>query len=181
MTEALTGQPQAGSEADLRRQISKQQLQNTLRDLQANPNDPDAREAFRSSIENAYKLQADSQRLANENALSYMSDPRLMEAARGRTNLDIQKEDARTKNDIARLTTAGQQQMLGLDKLIDNSQWLSNSTRTGNSDVMNYLREEAALNRAFMEKEREDRRKPTLDGLFKNLIAGAAVASQFLG
>lgn len=177
LTETLTGQPTAGSEADLRQQISKRQLQNSLRDLQANPNDPNARAAFLSSVE----LLDDSQRRANENALSYMDDPRLKRAASYRTELDIQKEDARAKNDIARLTSAGQQQMLGLDKLIDRDTRLAGLTRESNSDLLNYLSGEAALNRAFMEREREDRRKLTITGLLNSLSKGALAVGVIKG
>lgn len=177
LTSLVTGEPPKGSDDDLRKQIQSEQLRQTLASFQRNPNDPGARDAFLGTLKAAQGLNVAGQRAMNDVSLDYVSDPRLMSAAQGKTNLEIQKERAKAANEINLLKTEAQQRMLGLDKLTEHEYRLAGGSQADtNREVLNFLREAQDKNLAAQAAAR----KPnfgTVAGLLGSL--GLAAASLF--
>jgi hypothetical protein len=177
LTSALTGEPPKGSDEDLRKQIQSEQLRQTLASFQKNPNDPAARDAFLGTLKAAQGLNIAGQRAMNDVSLDYVSDPRLMSAAQGKTNLEIQRERAKATNEIDLLKTESQQRMLGLDKLTEHEFRLAGGSQADtNREVLNFLREAQDKNLAAQAAARRPN-LGTVAGLLGSL--GLAAASLF--
>lgn len=177
LTTALTGQPTKGSDDDLRRRIQSAQLKQTLESFQRNPNDPAARNTFLETLKTAQGLNVEGQRATNEENLRYLSDPRLMGAAKGKTDLEIQKERAKADNEIALLKTEAQQRMQGLDKLTDHEWRLAGGSQADtNKSVLEFLAQAQDKNLAAQAAARRPNFN-SIAGLLGSL--GLAAASLF--
>ena len=171
---ALTGEPPKGSDQDLQKQIQTETLKKQLADLQKNPNDPNTVNSFLETLKTAQGLSTARQRDSNETNLQYFSDPRLLQAANSKADIEIRKNTAKTGDEINLLEAEAQQRMLGLDKITDHEWRLAGGSQADtNNAVLSFLERAHDKNLAAQ----KEARRPNIPALLGGL--GATALSLF--
>lgn len=163
---ALTGEPAKGSDQDLQKQIQTETLKKQLADLQKNPNDPNNVNSFLKTLKTAYGLSTAGQRGLNAANLEYLSDPRLLQAANSKADIDIRKNTAKTGDEINLLKAEAQQRMLGLDKITDHEWRLAGGSQADtNNAIMSFFERAHDKNLAAQKEARRSNIPALLGGL----------------
>lgn len=171
---AITGEPPAGSQADLERKIRMAELQRQYDNLRKDPNDGQATQKFLETLRTVQGLNQEGRRSENEITLDYVTDERFGRAANDKLDRRIKQDRASTENEISRLTAEAQQRMLGLDRITDHEYRLAGGSQTDtNRDVLAFLSEAHDKNLAAQ----AEARKPNILSLLAGI--GTTAASLF--
>lgn len=114
---ALTGEPPEGSLAAKQKQLQELQLQKQIDELARNPNDPAARRAFLDYFAESQNLIREERRSIRNENLDTIVDPRTLQGAQFKLDLENQRRGNETDNELRKLETKFGKQTAILDKL----------------------------------------------------------------